>query len=403
MKGEGKGLGLQYRRRFAIVSVGTLPILVLGFFVACGSSTSGEPTFPGASSGAGVSAGSGEQSGFTGDDSSPGNGSAGANGSSGSVSGGSSGSSSAGGPSSSGASSGGGGSSGSSGSDVSDASGGSSGSTPVDTSGPTPTMLPKASGTCPTLKSGSMQSITLNGKAMSWSMSVGSKAATATGPIVIYWHGTGTNATESVVSLGSDGINDIVNLGGMVAAADSTSSTGTNTGDGVWYTGDVNYADFLIACAIEQLNIDTRHIHAAGYSAGALQTGYMWYARSGYLASTILYSGGSFGGQLQDPSNAPSIIGAHGAFGDGGCVSLTATNCDFLATSTTSFESAVEAAGAHMVIDCNDQSSHVDITRLSRLAPVAWEFFKDHPFKSPKPDAYAGGLPSGFPTYCKIL
>jgi poly(3-hydroxybutyrate) depolymerase len=231
-------------------------------------------------------------------------------------------------------------------------------------------------------------------------MSVGTKASSATGPIVIYWHGTGTNAQESATSLGN-GITDIDNLGGLVAAADSTSSTGTNTGDGVWYTGDVDYADFIIACAMQQLNIDTSHLHVAGYSAGALQTGYMWYARSGYIASAIFYSGGGFGSTLQDPSNAPAMIGAHGAPGDSSCT-ITSSNCDFLAGSTTMFETAAKAAGAPMVIDCNDGSSHVDITRLSKLSPVAWQFFKDHPFKAGKPDAYANGLPSGFPSYCKI-
>jgi poly(3-hydroxybutyrate) depolymerase len=272
----------------------------------------------------------------------------------------------------------------------------------VHGSGAVPTMLPTAKGTCPTLKSGSMQSIMLNGKSMSWSMSVGAKAASATGPIVIYWHGTGTNAQESATALGS-GITDITNLGGLVAAADSTSSTGTNTGDNVWYTGDVDWADFIIACAIQQLNIDTSHIHAAGYSAGALQTGYMWYARSGYLGSAIVYSGGAGigAGQLQDPSNVPSLIGAHGAPGDSSCT-ITSSNCDFLAGSTTMFEAAAKTAGAPVVIDCNDGSSHVDITRLSKLSPVAWQFFKDHPFKSPKPDAYATALPSGFPSYCKV-
>jgi hypothetical protein len=55
------------------------------------------------------------------------------------------------------------------------------------------------------------------------------------------------------------------------------------------------------------------------------------------------------------------------------------------------------------VIDCDDMGSHTDITRLTRLGPSAWQFFKDHPFKQGKPDPYAGGLPSGFPTYCKIL
>jgi poly(3-hydroxybutyrate) depolymerase len=263
-----------------------------------------------------------------------------------------------------------------------------------------PKMLPTAKGTCPTLKSGNMQSIMLNGKSMSWSMSVGTKASSPTGPIVIYWHGTGTNAQESATAMGN-GITDIVNLGGLVAAADSTSSTGTNTGDGVWYTGDVDYADFIIACAIQQLNIDTSHLHVAGYSAGALQTGYMWYARSGYVASAIFYSGGGFGSTLQDPSNAPPMIGAHGAAGGSSCT-ITSTNCDFLAGSTTMFESTAKAAGSPMVIDCDDGSSHVDITRLSKLSPVAWQFFKDHPFKAGKPDAYAKGLPSGFPSYCKI-
>jgi hypothetical protein len=269
--------------------------------------------------------------------------------------------------------------------------------------GKTPPDLPTTTTTCPTLTTGD-QAFTLNGTAMSWTLNVGSKASTPTGPIIIYWHATGTTSSEAQVALGSGGISAITALGGLVASADSTTSRGINTGDGVWYTGDLNWADFIIACAIQQLNIDTTHIHAAGYSAGALQTGYMWYARSGYLASVIVYSGGVFGAPaLQDPSNAPALIGAHGAFGDGGCTSETATNCDFLAQSTVSFEQAAVSAGASMVIDCNDQGPHGSYTRLSNLAPVAWPFFKAHPFGQGKPDPYAKGLPSGFPSYCTIV
>jgi poly(3-hydroxybutyrate) depolymerase len=252
-------------------------------------------------------------------------------------------------------------------------------------------MLPKANGMCPTLMSGNSQNITLNGKAMPWSMSVGTKAGAPTGPIIIYWHGTGTSGSEAGAGLGQAAISEVVSLGGVVAAAESTSSTGTNTGDGVWYTGDVDYADFIVACAIQQLNIDTRRIYTAGYSAGALQSGYMYGARSGYIAAVVVYSGGAIiSAPLQDSSNAPPLIGAHGS-----------TSGDFLASSTTSFEQAVKMAGAPIVIDCDDMGSHVDITRLTRLGPSAWQFFKDHPFKTGKPDPYAGGLPSGFPTYCK--
>jgi hypothetical protein len=199
--------------------------------------------------------------------------------------------------------------------------------------------------------------------------------------------------------IGAAAISQVQSMGGIVAAAESTSSTGTNTGDGVWYTGDVDWADFIIACAIKQLNIDTRHIHVSGYSAGALQSGYMYYARSGNVASVVVYSGGAGigAGQLQDPSNVPPLIGAHGA------ASTSATSGDFLASSTTMFEQAVKSLGASIVIDCDDGGAHTDITRLTRLAPSTWQFFKDHPFKGGKPDPYAGGLPSGFPTYCKII
>lgn len=209
---------------------------------------------------------------------------------------------------------------------------------------------------------------------------------------MIYWHGTGTNSAEVAEAIGQNAINEVQSMGGVVASAESTSGTGTNTGDAVWYTGDFDYADQIIACAIQQLNIDTSHIHTSGYSAGALQVGAMYYARSGYLASEVLYSGGvGFPGQFQDPSNVAPIVGAHGS-----------TSGDFLAGSTTMFEQSVKSAGAPVVIDCDDGSSHVDITRLINLGPSAWQFFKDHPFKQGKPDPYANGLPASFLSICKI-
>jgi len=251
-------------------------------------------------------------------------------------------------------------------------------------------MPPTVKGTCPTLASGS-QMVTVNGVSMPWTLYVGSKASSPTGPIVIYWHGTGTNSAEVGEAIGQAAISEVQSMGGVVASAESTSNTGTNTGDAVWYTGDFDFADLIVACAIQQLNIDTSHIHTSGYSAGALQVGAMYYARSGYLASVVVYSGGGFAGQFQDPSNVAPVAGAHGS-----------TSGDFLASSTTSFESSVKSAGAPIVIDCDDGGSHVDITRLINFGPSAWQFFKDHPFKQGTPDPYANGLPSSFPSICKI-
>jgi len=76
--------------------------------------------------------------------------------------------------------------------------------------------------------------ITLNGKAMPWTLYVGTKAASATGPIIIYWHGTGTMAAADVGwGIGQAAISEVQSKGGVVAAAESTSNTGTTTGNNV--------------------------------------------------------------------------------------------------------------------------------------------------------------------------
>jgi poly(3-hydroxybutyrate) depolymerase len=54
-------------------------------------------------------------------------------------------------------------------------------------------------------------------------------------------------------------------------------------------------------------DIDTRHIHTAGMSAGGLQTTWMAYARSAYIASAVPYSGGlTRAVALQDAGNVPT-------------------------------------------------------------------------------------------------
>ncbi|WP_438014222.1 hypothetical protein WMF18_25280 [Sorangium sp. So ce315] len=49
-------------------------------------------------------------------------------------------------------------------------------------------------------------------------------------------------------------------------------------------------------------------------------------------------------------------------------------------------------------IGCDSDGGH----RIpSGIAASSWQFFKDHPYKdSPRPDA--SGIPSSFPSYCKI-
>jgi poly(3-hydroxybutyrate) depolymerase len=217
------------------------------------------------------------------------------------------------------------------------------------------------------------------------------------GPLIVYWHATGSSATAEVpVAFDTAAVTA---AGGMIVGFEATTRTGTptnTTGNDVWYQSDVAFADQAVACAIQQVHVDARHVHVAGYSAGALQTVYMWFARSGYVASVISYSGGDLvidKAAFQDPAHAGAAVVAHGAPG-----SDTFGSADFANASAT-WETEIKQAGS-LAIDCNDGQAHVYVPRLSNLAPVALKFFQDHPF-GVKPEPY-GPLPSGFPSYCAI-
>lgn len=248
--------------------------------------------------------------------------------------------------------------------------------------GSEPTDLPKPKGTCAPFKTGDM---TFAGQRVKiWA------GTPAHGPLVIYWYATGSSTAEVTRGLGQAAITEITSQGGVVAAMYKTTAMGTNTGNNVWYTGDFDITDEVLACAIDQQHIDTRHIHALGFSAGGLQSGYMAYARSNYMASVVTYSGGSLTKALKDPSNVPSAMCQHGDPG------ADVVILDF-ATASANLEMDLKSKGG-FAIDCNHGGGHMIPTAA---VASSWQFLKDHPYKT-KPDPYAGGIPMGFPSYCKI-
>jgi hypothetical protein len=363
-----------------------LTFLGLGIVAACGSSASPAPgifSSSGGESSGGSSSGGSESSSSSGGNSS---GSSGGNGSSSGFSGSSGTSSSSGsGNSSSGTSSSSSGSSGGT-------SGSSSGS--VGTGGGTPTMLPTVSGTCPTITTNT--ALTFNGEPVSiWAPS--STPATP-GPLVMFWYETGGSANDVTWQFGTTEIGEVTAAGGVVASFAHSTATGTNTGDNVWYTGDFTTADQVVACAIQQHKIDPKRIYAMGASAGALQTTWMSYARSGYLAAVATISGGLTGTggfyltptTLQDPSNIPAALVNHGAPG------MDVVGIDF-AVASAAWEANIKTQSGFSV-DCNTGGGHVSGT--PQIDPAIWTFFQDHPFKVK--DDYTSGLPSDFPSDCQI-
>ncbi|MBN1653340.1 MAG: hypothetical protein JXA30_06140 [Deltaproteobacteria bacterium] len=261
---------------------------------------------------------------------------------------------------------------------------GGSGSTPPPVTTPTggeePTMLPIPIEPCPIMATGM---VTILG--VSVNLQVGTQTGTQKGPIVIGW---GMAVADN---------NEVLSQGGVVASILGSTQTGTNTGNGVFFTGDYEIADQIVACSIEQqLDVDLRRIYTGGHSTGGLQAGCMTFFRSGYLAAAVPSSGGITPFcqplTLQDPNHVPAIMTMHGARG------VDVVIVEFIDTSLGLDQ--VQVANGGFAIDCDHGGGHEGPPADLRAA--AWEFLKAHPFGT-KPSPYAAGLPASFPSYCTII
>ncbi len=264
---------------------------------------------------------------------------------------------------------------------------------PTEGTGGSPTMLPAVSGTCPTITPGaSATMLQFAGEPVEiW-------AGKGGGPLVLYWFPTTGNSSFVISEFGQANIDAVTAAGGMVASFNKSNGKGTDTGDAVWFTGDFDTADQVVACAIQQLKIDTRQIFVTGASAGGLQTTWMSYVRSGYIAAAVSLSGGldGLGGAyltpttLQDPTAVPSIMAVHGKPGEDVVV------IDFSVASAAWEADIAKKKGFSM--DCNTEGGHV--SGPPAILPGMWQFMKDHPFKVVK-QPYPP-IPSVYPSYCLI-
>ena len=282
------------------------------------------------------------------------------------------------------------------------AEGGSNSTGPVTTTGSDP-VIPAAMGSCPTLTGLNGSSITVSGQQVSiWSGTKGSTPA----PVLFYWHGTGSNAAEATTFMQPQ-ITEITQEGGLVASFSTSTSQGTDTGDAVWYTGDFAMADQILACATQQLNINTRMIYTAGCSAGGLQSGAMMFSRSDYLAASMPNSGGeAFANEFTaENAHVPSVMTAHGGSADMVVISFAT------ASATLDMDVASRAASSKppggYAIDCNHGGGHCGIffapaVDTQAYVSAQWQFCKDHPYGVAQ-DPYANGLPSSFPKYCTVI
>lgn len=258
-----------------------------------------------------------------------------------------------------------------------------------------PVDLPKVTGKCPNIASG-IASFAPKGlkKPRNVKLWVDPSAKGKKGPLFFYWHGTAQSPDEALTGLGPY-ISKITAMGGVVAAPFHDPESGTFP----WFLvegvdakrmDDLILADEILACAQEQVGIDTRRIHTLGLSAGALQSTQMSYRRSNYIASSVLYSGGLIvdAPKSKESRNRFSSMIFHGGPSDIVVVKFKETSERFL-------KDMVEKKRFAFI--CDHQSGHIiPRTQLDNV----WKFFTDHPFAAPSP--YKEGLPAEFPDYCKL-
>jgi predicted esterase len=256
-----------------------------------------------------------------------------------------------------------------------------------------PTTLPTPTGKCPTLADGDVVFAPADIEPRSVRLWMSDAAATEDGPLVFYWHGTGSSPQEAEYGLGSDYIAQVVEQGGIVAAP----SHDPAAGDFPWFLvlggreDDLLLADEVLACAIEQLGVDVTHIHTAGMSAGGLQTSQMSFRRSGYIASAAPYSGGILGVPPdQDPDNPLSAMIFHGGPDDEVIISFQ--------QASETYQKAIADRGGFAFL-CDHGMGH-SIPQGAAQASV-WKFFLAHPYGT-RPSPYKDGLPDGFPDYCVL-
>ncbi len=251
-----------------------------------------------------------------------------------------------------------------------------------------PESLPRATAPCPEFHEG-LTGFSPNGVQRKVQLYLDDAASKKhDGPLIFYWYGTTGQPSQVIDVLGVDGINRIKALGGIVVAAAHRHS---KLLPWINVSAEQEFAlmDDVLACAIQKVGVDLQRIHAMGFSTGALLAARAGYARSGYLASLVIYSGGASSVTSRDPNNRFPVMIIHGGANDRLLLNFQASSLQYAHKLVTT---------GHNIVLCNHASGH----KLPLdAAPAALRFLLDHPFRQ-LPEPYLRGLPGDFPAYCTL-
>lgn len=237
--------------------------------------------------------------------------------------------------------------------------------------------LPAVTGECPAFVNGAATFSPSGMPSRQAQIYMSDAAKTLHGPLILYWHATGSVPAEAKYSLDTT-LDAIVAAGGIVVAPQSDPSAGHFE----WFVvngsskpDDFLLADEIVACAARSTSVDTNHIHSMGMSAGALQTTALSFMRSSYIASVVTYSGGmppAFAPTNESPTNKFAAL-----IFDGGQTDAV-YGIDFQAASKN-YQNTLKSAG-HFAALCETGLGH---NIPLNVAPMVAAFFQASSFGAP--------------------
>lgn len=247
-------------------------------------------------------------------------------------------------------------------------------------------VLPMMMGECPSLESGPINFMGVDGQ-----VEAGPMPSSPTAPMLLYWHGTGSTAGEYAF-MAADIAQGVTGQGGIIVSFQGSTMKGdcTPSGTAIFCTGDFDVMDQYVACAVAKRNVDPHRIYTAGCSAGGLMATAMAMQRSQYIAAAAPNSGGvTFGGAFSS-DHTPALMAIHGAPGS------DVVGVDFSQTSATAEMLWKPRMG--LAIDCNTGGGHCG---GGGFAGDAWMMMNTHPF-GVDPDPWKTALPAGINPACKL-
>ncbi len=152
---------------------------------------------------------------------------------------------------------------------------------------------------------------------------------------------------------------------------------------------DATLFEDILACLVEQWDVDLGRVHTTGMSAGGLWSTWMILHRSEWLASAAPMSGGvqsSYYTTPTDPIPAMLIWGGPTDLYNGFSFDVA----------TTDFSEDLRADG-HFVVECDHDSGHIP---PDSPATLTWDFFNEHPKGHDSP--WESGLPIHLPSFCSL-